>query len=31
MAGMGHGKVVFESTPDDLKSSEVIRRKWLKA
>lgn len=26
---MGHGKVVFEGTPDDLKTREDIRKEWL--
>ncbi len=26
---MGHGKIVFEGTPADLKANEAIRREWL--
>ena len=26
---MGHGQVVFEGTPADLKAREDIRREWL--
>jgi branched-chain amino acid transport system ATP-binding protein len=26
---MGHGQVVFEGTPDDLRRSESVRREWL--
>jgi len=26
---MGHGKIVFEGTPDDLKSDETIKKEWL--
>ena len=26
---MGHGQIVFEGTPDDLKADESIRREWL--
>jgi branched-chain amino acid transport system ATP-binding protein len=26
---MGHGRVVFEGTPDDLRSNEAIRKEWL--
>lgn len=26
---MGHGQIVFEGTPDDLRSDESIRREWL--
>lgn len=26
---MGHGKVVFEGTPDELKANEAIRKEWL--
>jgi branched-chain amino acid transport system ATP-binding protein len=26
---MGHGRVVFEGTPDDLRSNEAVRREWL--
>jgi branched-chain amino acid transport system ATP-binding protein len=26
---MGHGKVVFEGTPDDLKADESIKKEWL--
>jgi len=26
---MGHGKIVFEGTPDDLRANEAIRREWL--
>jgi branched-chain amino acid transport system ATP-binding protein len=26
---MGHGHVVFEGTPDDLRANEQIRREWL--
>jgi branched-chain amino acid transport system ATP-binding protein len=26
---MGHGRVVFEGTPDDLRHNETVRREWL--
>ena len=26
---MGHGKIVFEGTPDDLKADESIKKEWL--
>ncbi|NEW89532.1 ABC transporter ATP-binding protein [Rhodopseudomonas sp. WA056] len=26
---MGHGKIVFEGTPDDLKSNAAVRKEWL--
>jgi branched-chain amino acid transport system ATP-binding protein len=26
---MGHGQIVFEGTPDDLRSNEAIRKEWL--
>jgi branched-chain amino acid transport system ATP-binding protein len=26
---LGHGKVVFEGTPDELRRSESVRREWL--
>ncbi|MFZ5739813.1 ABC transporter ATP-binding protein [Rhodopseudomonas palustris] len=26
---MGHGKIVFEGTPDDLKNNAAIRKEWL--
>jgi branched-chain amino acid transport system ATP-binding protein len=26
---MGHGKIVFEGTPDDLRSREDVRKEWL--
>jgi branched-chain amino acid transport system ATP-binding protein len=26
---MGHGRIVFEGTPDDLRSNEAVRREWL--
>jgi branched-chain amino acid transport system ATP-binding protein len=26
---MGHGRVVFEGTPDDLRRHEVVRKEWL--
>jgi branched-chain amino acid transport system ATP-binding protein len=26
---MGHGQIVFEGTPDDLKADESIRKEWL--
>jgi branched-chain amino acid transport system ATP-binding protein len=26
---MGHGRVVFEGTPQDLRSHEAVRREWL--
>jgi branched-chain amino acid transport system ATP-binding protein len=26
---MGHGRVVFEGTPDQLKSNAAIREEWL--
>ncbi len=26
---MGHGQIVFEGTPEDLKADESIRKEWL--
>ena len=26
---MGHGKIVFEGTPEDLRANEEVRREWL--
>ena len=26
---MGHGQIVFEGTPDDLRANETIRKEWL--
>ncbi len=26
---MGHGHMVFEGTPDDLKANKLIRQEWL--
>lgn len=26
---MGHGRIVFEGTPDDLKANQTIRKEWL--
>jgi branched-chain amino acid transport system ATP-binding protein len=26
---MGHGAIVFEGTPDDLRASETVRKEWL--
>jgi len=26
---MGHGRVVFEGTPNDLRSNEGVRKEWL--
>lgn len=26
---MGHGKIVFEGSPDDLRANEAIRKEWL--
>ena len=26
---MGHGRIVFEGTPADLKSNESVRKEWL--
>ncbi|MBW2678796.1 MAG: ABC transporter ATP-binding protein, partial [Deltaproteobacteria bacterium] len=26
---MGHGKIVFEGTPDELKADESIKKEWL--
>jgi branched-chain amino acid transport system ATP-binding protein len=26
---MGHGRIVFEGTPEDLKANEAVRREWL--
>jgi branched-chain amino acid transport system ATP-binding protein len=26
---MGHGQIVFEGTPEDLKSNQAIRKEWL--
>jgi branched-chain amino acid transport system ATP-binding protein len=26
---MGHGRIVFEGTPDDLRSNDAVRKDWL--
>ena len=26
---MGHGSIVFEGTPDDLRANAEIRKEWL--
>jgi branched-chain amino acid transport system ATP-binding protein len=26
---MGHGQIVFEGTPEDLRSNEAVRKEWL--
>ena len=26
---MGHGRIVFEGTPADLKGNEAVRKEWL--
>ena len=26
---MGHGRVVFEGTPDELKANAAVRKEWL--
>jgi branched-chain amino acid transport system ATP-binding protein len=26
---MGHGQIVFEGTPDDLRRAPEVRRDWL--
>lgn len=26
---MGHGRIVFEGTPEDLKGNAAVRREWL--
>jgi branched-chain amino acid transport system ATP-binding protein len=26
---MGHGRIVFEGTPAELKSNEAVRKEWL--
>jgi branched-chain amino acid transport system ATP-binding protein len=26
---MGHGRIVFEGTPDDLNANADVRREWL--
>lgn len=26
---MGHGRIVFEGTPDELKANDVVRKEWL--
>jgi branched-chain amino acid transport system ATP-binding protein len=26
---MGHGRVVFEGTPDDLRRNDAVRKEWL--
>ena len=26
---MGHGRIVFEGTPADLKTNQAIRKEWL--
>jgi branched-chain amino acid transport system ATP-binding protein len=26
---MGHGQIVFEGTPDELRANEAVRKEWL--
>jgi len=26
---MGHGAIVFEGTPDDLRANAAVRKEWL--
>jgi branched-chain amino acid transport system ATP-binding protein len=26
---MGHGSIVFEGTPDDLRANQLVRKEWL--
>jgi branched-chain amino acid transport system ATP-binding protein len=26
---MGHGRIVFEGAPDDLKANQTVRKEWL--
>jgi branched-chain amino acid transport system ATP-binding protein len=26
---MGHGQIVFEGTPEDLRNNEAVRKEWL--
>jgi branched-chain amino acid transport system ATP-binding protein len=26
---MGHGQIVFEGTPDQLRANEAVRKEWL--
>jgi branched-chain amino acid transport system ATP-binding protein len=26
---MGHGRIVFEGTPAELKANEAVRKEWL--
>jgi branched-chain amino acid transport system ATP-binding protein len=26
---MGHGRIVFEGTPDELKANASVRKEWL--
>ena len=26
---MGHGRIVFEGSPDDLRANSYIRKEWL--
>ena len=26
---MGHGQIVFEGTPEDLRANDTIRKEWL--
>jgi branched-chain amino acid transport system ATP-binding protein len=26
---MGHGRIVFEGTPDELRANEAVRKEWL--
>jgi branched-chain amino acid transport system ATP-binding protein len=26
---MGHGRIVFEGTPQDLRNNEAVRKEWL--
>jgi len=29
LAVMGHGQIVFNGTPDELRADQDVRRKWL--
>jgi branched-chain amino acid transport system ATP-binding protein len=26
---MGHGRIVYEGTPDELRGNDAVRREWL--
>ena len=26
---MGHGRIIFEGTPEDLRGNEQVRKEWL--